>query len=503
MRRIGQGLLLVGVAGGLGIAVGGGLSSVGKLALVGLVALFAAVAATLPAVALWRGGLAALLCWLMVEDLVRKMSGNALAIYFVKDVLYFVVLIGLMTDPAVRGVWRRASARTRVPLYALAAWAIAMSVPTGLSDWRLPAVGLRLDFLYAPLVVAGWMIGARAASLWRWLRGLAVLGAAACAVGLVQAVIGSGFLAPDRPTPGLGLLVTVRGLPGEAPVYRPSGTFVSSGRYASAAGITLGVALAALLLKEGRRGGSAAIAAGVLGGAGASWVSGGRIGILLAGTLVALSAIAPAWSLRKATLVRSLRIAGVGLAAVVVLAVAVPDLFTSRLAWYRETLTPGSSESEWGFRKSSYVGSTVAGIRLGGLFGQGTGSESLGKQYLYGGEDYSLQGQYQVEGGYAAVAVEWGVVGLCLWVTWTAAWLRALWCSVTRVRGTPAAGAGLVLFCWLSFFLVVWFFVGMQQFQNYLANAYFWLLSGVLLGLPAATGDEAVRADSAAAVQGR
>jgi hypothetical protein len=419
--------------------------------------------------------------WLVVEDLVRKLAGNDLRVYFVKDFVYAVVLVGLVA--AGRRAWREATGSSRLWLYALVGWAVLVSIPIAFQDWRLPLLGLRLDFLYAPLVVAGFLLGRDRRSLERCLVGLAILGAIAGAVGIAQAVLGPEFLSPGQPTPGLGNLVLVRGLPESGPVYRPTGTFVDPGRFSSMAVVALTLSLSALVLRARWR---PAVWGAALVAAAAVWVSGGRGGFLVGALLIAIAAWSMAFAFRRPALGRAAAAAAAGVVAVGLLAAFVPGLFQSRFAWYRETLDPRSPQNEWAFRLESYWGSTVSGVELGGLVGQGTGTESLGKQYLYGGEAQSPVGLYQVEGGYASVAVEWGVVGLFLWTAWSLAWTRRQWRAAQAARGTPLAAAGLVIFGWMLFFLFFGFFAGLQGFQNYLANAYFWLLSGMIFALPRA-----------------
>jgi glycosyltransferase involved in cell wall biosynthesis len=175
-------------------------------------------------------------------------------------------------------------------------------------------------------------------------------------------------------------------------------------------------------------------------------------------------------------------------AAVVVLAgiVAVirPRQISNPLNWYWNTLNPFSPENEWMFRVRTYGEDTFKGIASGGLFGLGPGHESLGKQYLYGGPEYVIKGLYTVEGGYAGVAVELGIVGLLLWLLWTIVWTGTLWQRLWTLRLIGDRIAGLVLVTWIVFFLFPAFFGGLQAFQNYTANAYFWLFSGLILGLP-------------------
>jgi len=208
--------------------------------------------------------------------------------------------------------------------------------------------------------------------------------------------------------------------------------------------------------------------------------------------LVALAAIASAFGERHPAFGRAGMVAALGLGAVFLISALVPDLFTSRLDWYLQTLDPRSSENEWSFRWDAYGGDTRRGIDIGGLVGQGTGRESLGKQYLYGGPEGTPAGLYQVEGGYASIAVEWGAVGLALWSLWTLAWLYRQWRCIRATPSGPLRAMGVVLWGWMIFFLIIGFFGGLQGFQNYVPNAYFWLLSGVIFGLPqlAASSEE-------------
>jgi hypothetical protein len=449
------------------------------------VALFAAVLilAALPVlVGRWTLTLGIFLVWLIVEDLVRKLAGNNLAVYFVKDLIYFVLLFTLFTTASLQQTWRQATGQARLILYALVCWAVIMAVPAMVDDWRLPLVGLRLDFLYVPLVMAGYLLVQPISKLQQRLVALSILGGAASAVGIAQAIVGPEFLAPPEPTPGLIHIELVRGLAGSAPVSRPTGTFVDPGRFASVAVLALAVGLATFLIVKGSR--RVLVLASVLAAAGAVWVSGGRASFVVGACLVTLATIASVFGERHPALGRASMVSALGLGAIFLLSVLVPDLFTSRLNWYAQTLDPRSSENEWSFRWDSYGSDTRRGIDIGGLVGQGTGRESLGKQYLYGGPQGTPSGLYQVEGGYASIAVEWGAVGLVLWSMWTLAWLYRQWRCIKAAPSGRLRAMGVVLWGWMIFFLVIGFFGGLQGYQNYVPNAYFWLLSGIIFGLP-------------------
>jgi hypothetical protein len=432
----------------------------------------------------WRISLMAFFAWLVLEDLVRKLAGNDIAIYFIKDAFYVVLLAAMVLDPAVRGSWRSATGSTRLVLYSMLGWAVVMSIPPLLVDWRLPLAGLRLDFLYVPLVAAGFMLVSDRAKLRRALVALSIVGGVSCAIGCIQAVVGPSFLAPDVATPGLNLDL-VRGLPGQASVYRPTGTFVDPGRFDSMALAALAICL--ISLAAVRAAARLVVATCLVASILAIWVSGGRTFLIWGAALVAATVLpsvargaAGAQTRRRWALAAMAGVIGVALVALVA-----PDVYGGRVSWYASTLDPRSTDNEWQFRWSSYSVDVVRSLQLGGVIGQGTGQESLGKQYLSGGQDAGGVALYQVEGGYAAVIVEWGVIGVLLWLAWTVAWMVRQIRTVRATRDGPLPSVGPVVVVWTAFFLFIGFIVGYQIFQNYVANAYFWLLSGLLFGAAA------------------
>lgn len=466
---------------GMAIALVPLLASITHLSAPVIIALVLFVAALPVLLAHWRLALAVFLLWLTIEDLMRKLAGNDIAIYFVKDIFLVCLLVSTWRVPAIRNAWRAATGRARLPLYALAAWAVLLSIPSVSTSWQLPLVGLRLDFLYLPLTAVGFLLAPDRRRLRSGLWIMAGVGVLACAIGLVQAIVGPSFLSPSVATPGLIHLVLVRGGAGAAAVYRPTGTFVDPARYLSMALVTLAVALSLAAISRGQ---ARALAIGGAGLAALSiWTSGGRAG-LIEGAVLTLVALTTASSASR-TVRRSILVALGGAALAAALWFFLPSLFDSRLTWYTTTLIPGAPQGEWAFRLSSYSKSTLTGLQQGGLIGRGTGTESLGKQYLLGGTDYSVIGLYTVEGGFAGVASEWGAIGLTFWLAWTLAWFGRQLRSVLSAPMSDNRAAGRVLVTWMAFFLFIAFFSGLAEFQNYVANAYFWLLSGIIFALPA------------------
>lgn len=431
----------------------------------------------------WELSLVMFLAWLMVEDLFRKLAGNAIAVYFVKDIFYLVVIASLVLSPEIRGAWRSATVWARVPLYLLIAWALIMSIPNALVDVRIPLLGLRLDFLYVPLVAAGYLVSRDDRRLGRLMLSASVLGGAESVVGLIQAIIGPSFLAPTLPTPGLIHLILIRGFGAENPdVYRPTGTFVDPGRFDAVVVAALAVSLAAVFLLRGPRRVVAVLAA--IASAAAIWVSGGRAGLLEGiAIIVAMGFLVVRANSRIGYKVLA-AIVICGVLAVVTMLVLTPTLVINRLALYLVTLNPLSAQNEWSYRWDYFGGAVVHGISLGQWTGLGTGHESLGKQYLFGGVENSPAGLYTVEGGYASLAVEWGIVGLILWLGWSLTWVLAQWRRLRAAVDPRQAAAGTMLLVWVAVILFPAFVTGLQSFQNYTTNVYFWLLSGIVLGMP-------------------
>ena len=446
----------------------------------------------------WRATLLFFFVWLMVEDLFRKLAGNAIATYFVKDMILLLVLAGFFMDPTVRGVWTAATGRARIALCALVTWAVVMSIPSAFADWRLPLLGLRIDFLYLPLVVVGYVIARDRRELARWAVWLAVVTALASWIGLIQATIGPEFLRPAVATPGLVHLELIRYTVDATEVFRPTGTFVEPGRFLSMALVGLTISLGALFLVRGRR--RLVVALCLLTNLAAVWTSGGRTGVLWGGFMVVTAAVAPAIAERRPTVSRAVAVAVALIVAIGGLNLVAPSLISSRAEFYSTTLDPNASTNEWGSRWENYTRDTFRGIAIGGLVGTGTGQESLGKQYIYGGEGNNPYGLYLVEAGYGSVAVEWGLVGLVLWLWWTIAWLARLALCTRAALGDRIAAFGIVVTAWFFFLMFVAFLGGIANFQNYINNVFLWFLSGLVFALPVATAAQEDRVRSAADV---
>jgi hypothetical protein len=115
--------------------------------------------------------------------------------------------------------------------------------------------------------------------------------------------------------------------------------------------------------------------------------------------------------------------------------------------------------------------------------GYGTGVTSLGLGYVARVFDVPIP-YVGVENGYGNLVVEFGILGLVLWLAWVSALLWSTWKVVKNLRQTvyfPLAFA----FWWYAFVLLILLVHnGLTAYQNYLNNAYLWLLVGILYRLP-------------------
>jgi len=116
-------------------------------------------------------------------------------------------------------------------------------------------------------------------------------------------------------------------------------------------------------------------------------------------------------------------------------------------------------------------------------YGYGIGTTTLGTQYvarIFGAKRLEVG----VESGYGALVVEMGIGGLVLWIVMSLAISISAWKVVKRLKGSPLFPMGFVIF-WYAF--VLFFpatFGGIMAYEDFLLNAYLWLLLGILFRLP-------------------
>jgi hypothetical protein len=441
----------------------------------------------------WRSGFYLFLTWLLFEDFARKYMGNGPALFFGKDVLAALIYISLFVEIR-RGREKSFRPPFLLPL-AIFVWLGTVQVFNQNSPHILYGLlGFKVYFFYIPLMWVGYALIRSDVDLQKFLVGNAILAIVIGGLGIAQAIIGNSFLNPAVLAPELrelGDLNKVTPLTNQL-FSLPDSVFVSAGRFAMylilAFIIVLGSA-AYLLLQGSRARKIVFIAIAVLGGAALFSGSRGTVVYVMASALVLAVGFlwgAP-WRWGQAhRLVKAIRrsfiVAALGLAAVLLL---FPDEAGSRITFYTETLSPNSSAYEVSNRSWDYPIQNLLYVfyEPNWILGNGIGVASLGSQYVAKLIHQPLPTLW-VEEGYGVLIIEMGIIAPFLWLLWTGALLYFSWKIVRQMRETRFFPIAFAIF-WYAFLLLYPFtYGGLSPYQNYVCNAYLWLMVGILFRLP-------------------
>jgi hypothetical protein len=446
----------------------------------------------------WRAGVLLFILWLLFEDLARKYLGNGLIFFFGKDVLAAITYLSLWRSKR-RGEVPWFKPPFMVPLALFFALAFVQVFNTWTPSVLYGLLGLKLYFYYFPLIYAGYALIRNANDLEQFLIYNLGLGMLIALLGIIQSIVGLKFLNPIALAPELEVLGNLTRFSPitHQPVPQPTSVFVSTGRFASYIILVVVLALgaSAYLLVTRRRGAAYSFLA--VGIAVVATVQSGSRGSLI---YVAMSVLVLGagflwgvpWRWGQARgLVKAMRRALVVSAACLFFMIQFfPGSIGANWAFYSETLSPTSSASELQNRTWTYpLHNLMTALQHPRwLYGDGTGTASLGMQYVA-----KVLGQapigFWVENGWGTLILEMGILGPVLWIVWTFSLLYFSWKIVRQLRGTIYFAVALSIF-WYAFLLLVPFsYNGMAPYQNYVMNAYLWLLIGVLFRLPRLAAD--------------
>jgi hypothetical protein len=77
-----------------------------------------------------------------------------------------------------------------------------------------------------------------------------------------------------------------------------------------------------------------------------------------------------------------------------------------------------------------------------------------------------------------------GIGGLIMWLVLAAAILISAWRVVRKLKGSPWFPLAFMIFLYAFLLLLPLTYGGLQPYQDFILNAYLWLLLGVLFRLP-------------------
>jgi len=466
----------------------------GTVVLTGLGLAVAAI--TLAILNNWRLGFYLFLLCILFEDLARKYMGNNMAIFFAKDVLVGLTYVSFFVALR-RGQVESLRPRFLLPL-SLFCWLGVVQVFNPSSPSLLYVLlGLKLYFYYVPLMFVSYALIQTEKELHHFLVISVALAGAIALLGVIQAIAGPTFLNPSVLAPELrtlGNLTRASPITGQMS-YRPTSVFVSDGRFSSFLILAwiLGFGAAGYLrLRVSRRQRVVLLSIGVTT---AAIVLGGSRGALLwtAGSACVLAAAmlwgAP-WKWRQGhRLVKVIRrtflFAAIG---IYFLILVFPSAVGARWAFYSESLSPWSPASELAERSWDYP---IKNLMLAFSdpqwpYGHGIGTASLSVQYVSRllGENPREIG---VESGFGTLIVEMGILAPILWLAWSFVLLRSGWQVVRNLKATAYFPIGVSVLLFAALLLIAFTYMALSAYQNYVLNAFFWILVGVLFRLPTLT----------------
>lgn len=441
----------------------------------------------------WRRGLYIFFAWLLFEDFARKYLGNNMAIYFAKDFLVGIVYLSFFL------AWRRKEIQTFRPPFLIPVlmlvWLGFMQVFNPASPHILYGIlGMKLFFYYVPLIFVGYSLFDSELELRRFFTMALILMSLIASLGIAQAIIGPTFLNPStiqEDIRELSTLYRVAPISGIS-VYRPTSVFVSTGRFVDMLDVAwlIGLGFLGYTLLRYVKGRKLAFVAVTLLAAGIVLAtSRGAFVWGLIGSLIMVTAFIWGAPWRQGEIVRVLRTifrVGLGIVlALTLLLITFPEALLGRLAVYSETLSPDSPSSEFVHRARDYPLKNFLGAFDFDRwpYGYGIGTTSLGTQYVQkfvGTRPLGLG----VESGFGALVLELGILGLAFWLIMTVAILSGAWKIVKQVRGSPWFPIAFGIL-WYAFLMLCPFMVGgIQVYEDFVMNAFFWFLLGVLYRLP-------------------
>jgi len=441
----------------------------------------------------WRRGLYLLLGWILFEDLFRKYLGNNMAIFFAKDALAIVLYLSFFAARRER-LTKGFKPPFLIPLLIFIWFGVIQMFNPASTSIFYGLLGMKVYFLYVPLMYVGYGLLESEEDLRRFFSYNAWLILIVVSLGIAQSILGPTFLNPTVIQEDIrDLSTTYRISPISGLIaYRPNGVFVSGGRFADFLILSWLVALGfgGYLLLRSRRGRHLAFLSVAVIAIGSIMTASRGVFMWNAGNALVVAAAflwgAP-WRQGEArrilrTIQRSLLVVGLAL---VVMMTVFPDQIASRFAIYSETLAPDSPTSELVHRTRDYPlkNFMFAFEYERWLSGYGIGTCTLGVQYVARIMHAAPMG-IGVENGYGQLILELGILGLCLWIFLSIAISVSAWKVASSLRGTPWFPLSFVIFWYAFVLLIPMSYIGFVVYQDYIMNAYLWILLGILFRLP-------------------
>ncbi len=443
-----------------------------------------------------KTGMYLFLVWLLFEDLPRKYLGNNMEIYFGKDILAAIVYVSFFAAYRRKDV-RKFRPPFLIPLL-LFVWFGVMQVFNPASASLVYGVlGMKLYFYYVPLIFVGYALFETERDLRTFFSFSLLLGVLIISLGIVQSILGHTFLNPAKLADDireLSQLYRVAPISGLI-AYRPNSVFVSAGRFTNFLILfwLLAFGFSGYLLLRHRGGRNLVFVSLSVAFAGVALCASRGV-LVWIGLSAGVGAVAFLWgspwqNQAVTRILRALQRAALGGGlALLILTFTYPEALLSRVAIYTETLSPTSSASEFAYRARDYpLDNFLKAFQYDRWpYGFGIGTASLGVQYVSRIMQVPAMG-IGVENGYGVLIIEMGIVGLALWLIMSSAIVISAWKVVRELKGTHWFPLGFMIFWYAFLLLVPMTFNGIAPYQDFVLNAFLWVLIGILFRLPSMT----------------
>ena len=439
----------------------------------------------------WRRGLYVLVAWILFEDFVRKYLGNNMAIYFVKDALAIILYFSFFRTRLAKRI-ENFRIPFRIPLLIFIWFGFLQVFNPASPSIFYGILGMKINFLYVPLIFVGYALIDSEEELRRFFFFICILILIVAGLGLAQSIIGPTFLNPSTLQEDIRDLSTLyRVTSSGARAYRPTSVFVSAGRFQDFLIVSWLISLGFcgyLLLRTRKHRALAFTTAGVVGAASIMSTSRGVFMWNSGISLIVAAGFLWGASWRQGGITRVLRaiqrtVLVVSIAFMLLLTVF-PEALGSRLAVYSETLMPNSPSSELVKRTQTYplqqLGFAFDHPRW--PYGYGIGTCTLGGQYVTR-IMHAPPTAVGVESGFGNLVVELGIVGLILWIVLGFSISISAWKVVKELRGTPWFALAFVSYFYAVLLLFPMMFAGMSPYEDFVLNAWLWILLGILYRL--------------------
>ncbi|MFO0983951.1 MAG: hypothetical protein U1E76_19895 [Planctomycetota bacterium] len=208
--------------------------------------------AVLAALQSWRLELKCFVIWIVFEDLLRKSSGNDVTLYLAKDLILVSIYASFFLRELRAGAgepWHPDARGARGSGVQLRAGA---GLQSELSHPLMAVIGLRMSFIYVPLMLVGYRYLSDERALVGLLRLLTCLGALAAVAGLLQSVLGIELFNPAvaQASDFAAQRQTLDG----GRFFRPNSLFLDSSRFGLFLFTNLFLSIGYLFLETARRG---------------------------------------------------------------------------------------------------------------------------------------------------------------------------------------------------------------------------------------------------------